>query len=254
MSTTEDLGRNEVKQPPVRLPNEAVQPSRPVDVTIRDSSRRDVFLYVLFIGLIAFLLGATGWYASTVVATYQQMLASAKETSEPFLLSIARAQSIDLTKGCVLMFCFLLVLLGTLLVILKNVEGSSFRLGVHYAKTRSELRTSSPGLVLVTLGLAVAALMIRTQSRVDLQVTPSNAPSEAPASTPPPKSHNQTLGSSTSSQSSETWFYGTNWDQYRRLFHPPELLVRPGYPLSPPDEVGMITAPRSANTPASNKR
>jgi amino acid transporter len=131
-----------------------------------------VFLYCLVTGLIVCVIGATAWYELTVADTYARIRDSVPEPPVAFLLGLAQAESSDLRKGGFQGGCLVLVLLGALLVIRKNVVGS-FRLSVQHAQARSELRTSSPGLVLVALGLGVPVAMSYTPSQVKLQIESS---------------------------------------------------------------------------------
>jgi len=239
MSTTQDMGRNEVTQPSALLPNEAVQPSRPVDATARGSSKEIVFLYRLVAGIIAFLLGALVWYGMTVSDTYQGIRDSVPEHSPAILLGIARAQSFDLTKGGVQACCFVVVLVGALLVIYKNVEGS-FRFDVQHAQGRSALRTSSPGLVLVTLGLGVPVLMSYTPSQVNLQFESS-------------KESVQTIGSTSSSQVPYVFARDAAPSPWLSLL--PERQASSPYDMwMPRDQEPTTPAPGSASTPSGSTR
>lgn len=132
-----------------------------------------VFVYVIVAAVIAFIIVAVNWFSTRAVATYVDAAKSAQtayaegridaHSALTYQLVFARAQDATLVKGGALLLSFLVVILGVLMVL----EGSKafYKLNVEGGGKKSALETSSPGLVMITLGLALVygVMMYKTE-------------------------------------------------------------------------------------------
>jgi|GEM_PF-6840559 hypothetical protein len=138
------------------------------------------FMYVVLAAVTVFILLGLGWYAGTVSSTYGEAINALKapdatlSTWDRFLLilTFARERDFGLVKGGALLLSFVVVTLGMLIV----VRGTqvTYRLKLSHGNAKSALETSSPGLVLVTLGLGLALGVVMTQSTVELRPSAPN--------------------------------------------------------------------------------
>jgi hypothetical protein len=164
--------------------NEVLTPNATLGVSEQTSSAlerlENRFLYIVLAAVTAFILLGLGWYAATVSSTYGEAIRTLREpdatlaTWDRFLLMLtfARAQDFGLVKGGALLLSFVVVILGMLIV----VRGTqvTYRLKLAHGSAKSALETSSPGLVMVTLGLALALGIVMTQSTIGLSPGVSN--------------------------------------------------------------------------------
>ncbi len=141
-------------------------------------------------------------YASGIALAQQS---GAGPESVSLILVYSRAWDFAVTKTVSLFLGYMVLYTGALYV-LRSAD-TSYELTVSQgAQQSASLKTSSPGLVLVTLGGALIALVLQTRSEVGLQVHPvasasggtessittntssaAAAPSESPAPPPAPK-------------------------------------------------------------------
>jgi uncharacterized membrane protein len=192
--------------PPDRTPEViavAVAPSaasaQVTPVTLTTSGEK-VFLYVLLGAVLVSLMAVFVVTGQQAQADYRAGMQSTHADARPsfspsvglmFLLQLARARDAAVVKLSALFLAYLVVILGCLFV-LKGVE-AAFQLrlrGVHGMD--SALKTSSPGLVLITFGCVLVALTVLVQSTITTQIAPeqtaASEPSSSNAAQPPPPS------------------------------------------------------------------
>jgi len=93
------------------------------------------------------------------------------------ILIYSRAWDFAVTKTSALFLGFLVIYTGALYV-LRSAD-TAYELSVTQGtQSGATLKSSSPGLVMVTLGSLLVALVLQHKSEVGLQVTPSSAGSE----------------------------------------------------------------------------
>jgi hypothetical protein len=151
----------------VEAPSKAVRPV-PVDLTSK-GERHALFvvLIVLFVALSAFTAFA---YASES-SFYERILQQAsdshicRENVMAFQVALAPFRSLSMVRTAALFLSFVLVLLGSLLV-LTGIE-AAYKMSLDLGEKKAALETASPGLVLVTAGaLLIAASLYRSGSPV----------------------------------------------------------------------------------------
>jgi len=139
----------------------------------RGPASEKVFVYIIVAAIIVFILVAVGWFSIRAVKTYDDAANASQaaytdrrispQDSLTYRLVFARAQDATLVKGGALLLSFLVVILGVLMVL----EGSNafYKLNIEGAGKKSALETSSPGLVMITLGLALVygVMMYKTE-------------------------------------------------------------------------------------------
>ncbi len=108
------------------------------------------------------------------------------------VLSYARSLDASIVKTTSLMLSFLVVFIGAIYVLRSSTVG--FQLSIQNGGLKSSLETASPGLVMITLGLAVVVTTLLVRSSVDYRppdyvvtypVSSQTSPTEAGAPTPP---------------------------------------------------------------------
>lgn len=102
-------------------------------------------------------------------------------------LTYARALDEASIKTSALMLAFVLVFLGALYVL--RTTTSAFHLGLQNAASSGTLETSSPGLVMVSLGLALCTIAVLHKTNIDYQaptvIVPQNAAAETGTTSAP---------------------------------------------------------------------
>lgn len=140
-------------------------------------------LYGLLGGALLSIIVAVFLFGASTHDTYSQALHEIlDESNDPisrafFALSFGRAKDFALVKGAALLLSFLVVIIGALMV-LKGAE-VTYKLNLEAETKKSTLETSSPGLVMVTLGLVLAFGVLMTKSNIVIE--PSNATHSAGA-------------------------------------------------------------------------
>ncbi|AKJ03290.1 Hypothetical protein AA314_04916 [Archangium gephyra] len=168
----------------------------------RGPASEKLFVYIIVAAVIAFILVAVGWFSARAVETYADAANAAQgaytdrsispQDALTYRLLFARAQDATLVKGGALLLSFLVVILGVLMVL----EGSKafYKLNVEGGGKKSALETSSPGLVMITLGLALVygVMMYKTEfslsasSQGQSRVPPAAEEDAAAAAQPTP--------------------------------------------------------------------
>lgn len=147
------------------------------------------FVYIVVAAVIAFIIVAVHWFSTRAVTTYADAAKSVQvayadgrleaHDALSYQLVFARAQDATLVKGGAMLLSFLVVILGVLMVL----EGSRafYKLNVEGTGKKSALETSSPGLVMITLGLTLVygVMMYKTEFTLS-----SGSPGDALASLP----------------------------------------------------------------------
>jgi len=148
-----------------------------------------LFVYIVVASVIAFIIVAVGWFSERAVETYANAANAAQDIyanghlgaqdALTYRLVFARAQDATLVKGGALLLSFLVVILGVLIVL----EGSKafYKLNVEGARKKSALETSSPGLVMITLGMALVYGVMMYKTEFNLS---TSRPVPPPESTP----------------------------------------------------------------------
>ena len=88
-----------------------------------------------------------------------------QRTNHVIILTYARAWDFAIIKTTALFLAFALVLVGALYVL--RTADDRFALTVEGMSTKGSLETSSPGLVMITLGVTLVALVLYSRSLVD---------------------------------------------------------------------------------------
>lgn len=139
------------------------------------------FVYLVVVAvLVAFHLALSGM-AADVRTTYDAGLTLAVQRQESSVLfALAGAKSIVGFKVLALYVAALIVALGTLFV-LKGVE-ANYQLRAEKAGTGAALETSSPGLVMITLGIGLVLSLVWPSAHVSASGASAKAP-DAPRGT-----------------------------------------------------------------------
>ena len=153
-------------------------------VSLREKSGIYIVLLLILIGL-----GFSLWsglkrsfenYARGIV--YAEKASGSVSVTDPafrpdvsmlYILQYSRAMTADATKSSALYLGFVVVLVGCLFV-LYGVE-AFYSLKVQQKEIKSALETSSPGLVLITLGIVVIVVTLATKAEFTTDVTWANA-------------------------------------------------------------------------------
>ena len=106
-------------------------------------------------------------------------------TDHAAVITYARGLGAAFVKTSSLFLGFILIFTGTLYV-LRTTE-AVYKLQVSGGKAQSILQTTSPGLVIVTLGVALSIVALTTKSEIDYQKTTQLAePPSTEAASPSP--------------------------------------------------------------------
>ena len=155
---------------------------RPSDGPVREP----LFSHQLFrivTGLLGFqlaLLIGNLWFQFHNYATGIRMAEKAGATADivSLVLVYSRAWDFAVTKTSALFLGFMVIYLGALYV-LRSAD-TSYELSINQgAQSGATLKSSSPGLVMITLGALLVALVLSNRSEVGIQVDPSSAGSGA---------------------------------------------------------------------------
>lgn len=152
---------------------------------------------ILVILLALFVLGATIQWQSYHAGISAALAEPVKDHAA--ILSYNRALGAAIVKTSAVFLGYLLVFIGALYVL--RTASTSYRLGVrteHYAGT---LQTSSPGLVIITLGIFLIAVTILTRSDINYKgpsaVVPAPTLDDSNGTDWQPIESQPTLGSTT---------------------------------------------------------
>jgi flagellar basal body-associated protein FliL len=141
---------------------------------------------VLVLLLLFVLIGYGFWMADKntrrIDAFFQESARQGQPQLPPNLMLAYLTSSSDyeaalFVKSIALVTAYVLVVLGCLFVL----QGTQafYRLGLRHGEIRSALQTSSPGLVLITLGCALVVFALFAHTTSDVKVTGADA-TEAP--------------------------------------------------------------------------
>ncbi|WP_375771234.1 hypothetical protein NR798_10140 [Archangium gephyra] len=164
------------------------EPNRPKDIRPRSKKRsgEKTFLYAVITTTVVFLLVATAWFSLRATASYSDAAQAATEAYAQgnlgaqdalmYRFVFARAEDAALIKGGTLLLSFLVVVLGALMVL----EGTQafYKLSLEGEAKKSALETSSPGLVMISLGLALAYGVISYKTEIDLTAVRRASPQD----------------------------------------------------------------------------
>lgn len=137
-----------------------------------------VIVTVLLAIQLALLVGNL-WFQYHNYATGIALAERAGGTADTLslILIYSRAWDFAVTKTSALFLGFLVIYTGALYV-LRSAD-TAYELSVTQgAQSGATLKSSSPGLVMITLGSLLVALVLQHKSEVGLQVTPNTAGSE----------------------------------------------------------------------------
>lgn len=126
------------------------------------------------------LLVGNLWFQFHNYATGIRMAEKAGATADivSLVLVYSRAWDFAVTKTSALFLGFMVIYLGALYV-LRSAD-TSYELSINQgAQSGATLKSSSPGLVMITLGALLVALVLANRSEVGIQVDPSPAGSGA---------------------------------------------------------------------------
>jgi hypothetical protein len=98
---------------------------------------------------------------------------AAPVTDHAAVLSYARALDAAIVETSALFLGYLLVFTGALYVL--RIATSHYRLNIKSGKNSGSLQTSSPGLVIITLGVVLIAITILTHSDVQYKAPDTSA-------------------------------------------------------------------------------
>jgi hypothetical protein len=107
--------------------------------------------------LIAIMTWALHWHIETLDRVSNDLLKRPGIPSGSLLMFIGIA-NFAILKTCALCFAFVLIFLGSMYVLWPG--RASFALEAEQADTKASLRTSSPGLVMIALGVLLTALVV----------------------------------------------------------------------------------------------
>ena len=135
-----------------------------------------IFLYAVLTLIVTGMAYALATVGRTAGANYGLGLRIARRVfvrdqqssglSLAYVLQLSRAYDFVIVKSAALFLGYTVVVVGCMFV-LKGVE-ASYRLQLARAATRSTLETSSPGLVLITIGAALVAVTVMVQSTIQI--------------------------------------------------------------------------------------
>jgi hypothetical protein len=134
----------------------------------------DLRLFIVVIAVLSLLsllfVTALALQWQTYHAGIEKALSS-PATDDGAVLSYARALDAAFVKTSALFLGYILVFTGALYVL--RIATSHYRLGVKSGKYSGTLQTSSPGLVIISLGVLLIAITILTRS--DVRYTPPDS-------------------------------------------------------------------------------
>ena len=162
------------------LPNEALASEATAAIAPRgsreeqftlSSPKEKVVVYAVLIAVTAVLLGAFIGIDIAAFRSTSDVVDKGTHLTPTTLLVMIQAESARnalVLRTSVMFLGVLVVVLGAFLVV-KGVE-ASFRLGLAFADRRSSLTTSSPGLVMITLGIALMIVGVLNKSEIKTEV------------------------------------------------------------------------------------
>jgi hypothetical protein len=169
--------------PPTQVvPSASARKARPL---VMDAERKllygilAVVLIYLLVALTLNVIHMANVYAKAEIFVKQEVTAQRLDPNRALhhLEGIMATHIIGTHKSAALTLSFIVVVLGALLVV-KGAE-ASYELRLHGKDTKSELITSSPGLVMITLALGLALGVVLHTSRVDIDTDGSGQHSES---------------------------------------------------------------------------
>lgn len=121
-----------------------------------------VLAILVFIGVTMYM--ATSFQLDGLQAAFKQALTSTNHTEA---VSYSNAMTAAVTKTCSVFLSFLVVFLGGIYVLMPKRD--SFALDVKSHSVSANLASNSPGLIMMTLGIAltIVALMIKSEITID---------------------------------------------------------------------------------------
>ena len=125
--------------------------------------RRIFAIIAVILGFLAFLLVLNLLFQ---YQNYRQAMVKAHDVVS--LLVFARAWDAAVVKTSSLFFGFILLFAGALYV-LRNAE-RSYSLSIDGRAVRGSLETSSPGLVMITLGVVLVGIVLASRSEISYSV------------------------------------------------------------------------------------
>lgn len=111
-------------------------------------------------------------------SNYRAALAHVLKNSTPIdhasVISYSRALDFAVVKTSALFLAFALVFVGALYVL--RIAETGYKLGAGTNAGKLSLQTSSPGLVMVTLGVILIAFVLNAKSAIEYSRVPSESP------------------------------------------------------------------------------
>jgi hypothetical protein len=137
----------------------------------------------IMVTLMMFFLGYLTFQSLTAEITgYDKILNAAISWRDPYaLFGFARARDFAMLKSATIFMGFILIFVGCLYVLRKSISSFALDAGKH-----GSLQTTSPGLVMVTLGVVLVLATLHWTSTIEFesQRRPTN-PSTTANSAPP---------------------------------------------------------------------
>jgi len=150
-------------------------PSAPPDTANHDARYLVWTAFAVMIALIGVIVVTMYWACKTEVAAFQRgldMAATQAPGPESYTALAAFGSGITAayTKTISILLSFLLIFAGTVYVLLP--VKARYRSSAAGAGHRGSLESDSPGLIMITLGVFLAAIAVLHQVSVDYKVTP----------------------------------------------------------------------------------
>lgn len=154
---------------------------------------RSLFVVVCILLGVLMLLLCMSLYGQ--YANYRDAIAHGLESGAPIdhasVISYSRALDFAVSKTTALFSAFALVFVGALYVL--RLGEAHYRLTAGTNGGRGSLQTSSPGLVMVTLGVILIALVLNAKSMVEYSHVPRESPQAAVHDSPSSSGNEQRL-------------------------------------------------------------
>jgi hypothetical protein len=144
----------------------------------------DIVLLVAVVSLAVFVFRLLNFSVHTQINTYIEAANNAAKSSDhapAHVLTFTRAMDSAIVKSTVVFMGFMVTLLGALYVL--RAATASFSLDVKSDAASGTLQSSSPGLVMVVLGIVAVGLAL--YSKVNLTIEEGHGQSTGQSETPP---------------------------------------------------------------------
>jgi hypothetical protein len=178
--TISDVSELHVR-PSVAVDQDAATLSAPhVDYVV--NTRLDWYIFGIMTGILIFLVSLLGYFLVMLTSNYQAGIQSALQPNAiDYVTALTYAQSSDATvmKISTLFLGFVLIFTGAIYV-LRNAT-TQFKLQASGHDYGGGFETSSPGLVVVTLGVLLVGTALLSQHQI--AYTPGSGPESKPAET-----------------------------------------------------------------------